>query len=140
MGVEDANDMSKLFYKNLVEKACVQKDEQDMKAGMVGKTKLESLLKDDCKTKEYMGLKSLKDVRDILCVRSNMLEGIKGNHKNMNRNKDMKCGGCNMELDTQSHVLSCEAYRDLSEDKVLSSDEGMIEYFRQVIKRRRKED
>ena len=87
-----------------------------------------------------MGLKSLKDVRDIFRVRSNMLEGIKGNHKNMHRDQDMKCGGCNMELDTQSHVLSCEAYRDLSEDKVLSSDEGMIEYFRQVIKRRMKED
>ena len=140
MGVEDANDMSKLFYKNLVEKACVQKDEQDMKAGMVGKTKLENLLKDDCKTKDYMGLKSLHHVRDIFRAETNMLEGIKGNHKNMYRDQDMKCGGCNMELDTQSHVLSCEAYRDLREDKVLSSDEGMIEYFRQVINRRMKED
>ena len=44
-----------------------------------------------------------------------------------------------MEVDTQSHVLVCEAYRDLREDKVLCSDEGMIEYFRQVIKRRMKE-
>ena len=38
-------------------------------------------------------------------------------------------------MDTQSNVLSCEAYGDLREDKVLSSDEGRIEYFRQVIKR-----
>ena len=96
MGVEDANDMSKLFYKNLVEKACVQKDEQDMKAGMVGKTKLENLLKDDCKTKDKMGLKSLHDVRDIFRARTNMLEGIKGNHKNMYRDQDMKCGGATL--------------------------------------------
>ena len=85
-------------------------------------------------------MKSLNDVRDIFCAQTLMLEGIKGNHKNMYRDKDMQCGGCCMEVDTQSHVLVCEAYRDLREDKVLCSDEGMIEYFRQVIKRRMKED
>ena len=130
--MEDANltSMSKLSHKKLAEKACMQKDEQEMKAGMVGMTKLENLLKDDCKAKEYMGMKSLNDVRDILRAQTLMLEGIKGNHKNMYRDKDMQCGGCCMEVDTQSHVLVCEAYRDLREDKVLCSDEGMIEYFR----------
>ena len=116
------------------------KDEQEMKAGMVGMTKLEKLLKEDCKAKEYLGMKSLNDVRDIFRARTLMLEGFKGNHKNMYKGKDMQCEGCSMEVDTQSHVLVCEAYKDLREDKVLSSDEGVINYFRQVIKRRMKED
>jgi hypothetical protein len=42
--IEDAKcaTLSKLCYKKLVEKACTQKDEQDMKARMVSMTKLES--------------------------------------------------------------------------------------------------
>ena len=92
----------------MVEKACIQKDEQNMKAGIVGMTKLESLLKAGYKTKDYMGLQ-----------RTQLLEGIKGNHENMFIDNDLKCGGCSLELDTQCHVLSCEAYRDLREEKVI---------------------
>ena len=132
--------MSKLSYKKLVERAFREKDEQDLTAVMVGKTKLENLLKDDCKAKNYLECKSLKDVRDIFRARTKMLEGIKGNHKNMHSDKDMKCVGCSLECDTQSNVLTCEAYKDLREGKVLSSDEGLIEYFRKVIKRRMKKD
>ena len=67
LGVEDANltGLSKFSYKKIVEKACIEKDEQDMKAGMIGKTKMEQLLKEDCKAKKYLEMKSLNDVRDI---------------------------------------------------------------------------
>ena len=58
-----------------------------------------NLLKDDCKAKEYMGMKSLNDVRDIFRARTLMLEGIKGNHKNIYRDNDMQCVWCSMEVD-----------------------------------------
>ena len=51
-----------------------------MKTGMVGMTKMEKLLNDDCARKEYMGLKSPKDVRYTFRMRTRLKEGIKGNH------------------------------------------------------------
>ena len=51
--------MSKASFKNMVEKACRKKDEEDMKLGMVGVTTMEGLINSDCKLKEYMIGKSL---------------------------------------------------------------------------------
>ena len=39
-------------------------------------------------------------------------------------------------LDTQQHVVMCEAYSDLRDDKDLSRDKDLVEYFRQVLARR----
>ena len=51
----------------------------------------------------------------------------------------MRCAGSMMEVDTQSHMLLCNEYGDLREDKDLSKDMDLVAYFRQVIKRRMKE-
>ena len=81
LDIEDLNDtnMSKKRVKDLVDKACNLKDEQDMKAGMEGMTKLELLRLEDCKLKSYMRQKSLKDVRDTFRTRTQLMEIIKGN-------------------------------------------------------------
>ena len=83
--------------------------------------------------------KSLHVVRDTFRARTQLVEGIKGNYKNLHKGKDMRCQGCMLEVDTQSHVLQCIEYEDLRRDKNLEKDEDMIKYFRQVIKRRMKE-
>ena len=38
--------------------------------------------------------------------------------------------------DTQQHVMACEAYADLRLGKDLDTDQGLVDYFRQVIARR----
>jgi hypothetical protein len=141
LSIEDTNitTRSKTSYKNLVEKACQKKDEEDMRLGMVGMTKMEGLVNSDCKMKEYMRIKSLHDVRDIFRARTHLLEGFKANFKNMHKGKDMRCEGCKLEVDTQAHVLLCTEYGDLRDNKDLRKDEDMITYFRQVLKRRMKE-
>ena len=93
----------------------------------------------DCGLKDYMGKKVLKDVRDIFRARTQLLEGIKANHKNMYKGKDMRCEGCKQDIDTQSHVLVCNTYSDLRVDMDLSDEDDMIGYFRKVLKRRMKE-
>jgi hypothetical protein len=55
-----------------------------------------------------MRQKSLKDVRD------------------MYKETDMRCEGCNSEVDTQPHVLVCGAYRDLRESRDLRKDGDMV--------------
>ena len=50
-------------------------DEKEMKVGMVGKSKLERLMNEDCLLKDYMQQKPLKDVRDTFRARTQLLEG-----------------------------------------------------------------
>ena len=131
--------MSKPVYKTVVDSACREKDKMDMKSGMVGMTKLEGLVNSDCNLKDYMGKKVLKDVRDIFRARTQLLEGFKANYKNMYKGKYMRCEGCKLAIDTQSHVLVCNEYGDLRVDQDLSNDDAMIAYYRKVLKRRMEE-
>ena len=96
LNVEDGNltSLSKGAYRKLVDRACRELDEKEMKEGMAGKTKMERLVNDDCLMKEYMNQKSLKDVRDTFRARTQLVEGIKGNFKNRFRNSDIQCQGC----------------------------------------------
>ena len=54
-------------------------------------TKMEWLAVDDFKMKEYMKNKSLHVVREIFRARTQLVEGIKGNYKNLYRGKDVRC-------------------------------------------------
>ena len=56
-----------------------------MKEGMVGMTKMEGLINQDCKMKEYMKGKSLHVVWDTFRARTQLVEGIKGNYKNLHK-------------------------------------------------------
>ena len=82
---------------------------------------------------------SLHVVRDTFRARTQLVEGIKGNYKNLHKGKDMRCQGCMLEVDTQSHVSQCIEYKDLSGDMDLEKDEDMVKYFREVLNRRMKE-
>ena len=73
-------------YKQLVDGACIELDEKEMKEGMVRKSKVERLFNEDCLMKDYMHYKSLKDVRDNFRARTLLVAGIKGNFKNRYKN------------------------------------------------------
>ena len=45
-----------------------------------------------------------------------------------------------LSLDTEEHILSCDSYADLREDKSMDDDQDIITYFQQVIERREKDD
>ena len=120
----------------VVDSACRELDEKEMKEGMAGKTKMERLVNDNCLLKEYMNQKSLKDVRDTFRARIQLVEGIKGNFKNRFRNSDIQCQGCKSVEDSQLHVLVFRAYGDLRVGKDLEKDSDMVDYFREVVRRR----
>ena len=58
----------------------------------------------------------------------------------MYRGGDIICQGCKEQVDTQSHVLTCGVYEDLRFNQYLGRDEDLVIIFRQVLKRRMKED
>ena len=69
--------MSKFCYRKVVEITCRGKYEVDMPAGMVGMTKMEMLLDDDCSRKEYMAIQSLNEVRKTFRMRAQLLDDFK---------------------------------------------------------------
>ena len=142
LGLEDINEteLSKNALKRLVSQACREKNEQDLKADMVGKSKLTALRQEDCNVKPYICSKSLQEVRDTFRVRTQMTNGFKGNFSNMYKGGNMKCEGCEQVLDTQSHATECPAYSDLREGLNLTVVCDLVTFFRRVMERRTEKD
>ena len=44
-----------------------------------------------------------------------------------------RCNSCETCIDSQSHILYCPAYKELREGKSLTSDEDIVNYFREVM-------
>ena len=65
-------------------------------------------------------------------METQLIEGIKGNHKNMYRGGDIACQGCKEKVDTQSHILTCGSYEDLRYNKDPSRDEDLVFSFLQA--------
>ena len=136
--LEDVNEtgLSKTVLRKLVNAACLERNETDLKEDMVGKTKLIVLAKEDCKAKGYLSSKSMKDVRDIFRARTEMTAGFRGNFHNMYRGGNVNCEGCGQVKDTQSHATECPAYADLKEGLDFNSDGDLVAFFRRVMERR----
>ena len=49
-----------------------------------------------------------------------------------------KCDSCRTSIDTQSHMLWCEAYKELRMDKDLRSDKDLTKYIQEVLEIRMK--
>jgi hypothetical protein len=122
----------------VLEKACILKDEKELKLKMGKKT--EKLKEEDCRRKDYMDNKCLADVRSIFRVRTNMVEGFRGSFQNMHRNTSLDCVGCGREVDYQAHSMECPAYDDLREGLDMEKDQDLVTYFRKVMDRRSEEE
>ena len=134
LGLEDVNETghSKTVLKKLVNAACLERNETDLKDDMVGKTKLTALANEDCKVKDYLSSKSMKDVRDIFRARTEMTAGFGGNFHNMYGGGNLNCDGCCQVKDTQSYATECPAYADLD----FNLDGDLVAFFRRVMDRR----
>ena len=140
-------DLSSQKYREVVTEACRQRDEVNLKKGMEGKTKARKIIKEGCMTKEYTKKKCLQDVRDIYAERNFQL-AFAGNYRHDKRfqRSDWLCHACDGEeggdcekvvIEEQDHVASrCPGYSDLRQQYDLQTDDGLIEFYRAVIKRR----
>ena len=49
-----------------------------------------------------------------------------------------RCSSCQTNIDTQCHILWCQAYAKLREGKSLDNDHDLVQYFQQVLNIRTK--
>ena len=138
--VMDTNDMEfeekeKKHIRKTITRACREKDEKELKANM-GK-KCEGMKDEDCEIKPYLKDLTLYEARELFKIKTNMNK-IRGNYKNMSEHKAARwlCVGCQLEVEVNSHILSCKFYEDDQAGLELDTDRGLVEFFRRVMKKR----
>ena len=132
--------ISKPKWENMVKKAVLESHEEELTAEVQSKRKLEGIVDEDMKRKDYFKQKSLEDTRMLFRIRTRMLD-LKANFKNKPafRKDGWVCDGCKKEVETSGHVMSCQAYELIREGKDLSTDRDLVQFFKEVMKIRMKE-
>ena len=85
--------------------------------------------------KDYLSNLRLDEVRTLFRKRTMMMD-FKDNFRNR---KDYSydlwlCDSCETAIESHSHVLWCRAYRELRENKDLSSNKDLAEYMGKVMR------
>ena len=97
--------------------------------------------------KSYLSEMNMEDARLRFKINSGMTPTVKMNFQSdPGYAEDMwRCSGCLTEnnpmgnRDTQRHIMVCPGYEDYRQDKNLSEDKDIVEYFKQVIDHRLKD-
>ena len=65
-----------------------------------------------------------------------MTQYVKRNYPNdpKYRQSLWQCVGCKSAIDTQSHVMWCQAYSDLRKNKDFNDDKDLANYIEEVLK------
>ena len=128
---------SKLSWKNEVKSKISNHTETKLKAEIGRMTKLENMdaQNENFSAKSYLSELNLNQARTKFKLRSRMLE-VKNNFKGGRTTNNLMCDSCEGSLETQDHILFCPAYSDLRLDMDLGCDMDLVNYVRQVLKRR----
>ena len=94
-----------------------------------------SLVEDENgEAKEYMMVKNIADSRIMFRVRTRMV-AFKENMKNMYGRTKLQCDQCYTGMiESQRHVLVCPGYSEQRVGVDLGTMDGLIKYFRDVMK------
>ena len=87
--------------------------------------------------KPYFKQLNLSQARMKFSLRSLMVKTVKLNYPSDPKySHDLwTCWHC-PQMDSQIHILTCDGYRDLRQDKNLEQDKDLINFYQQVLKRR----
>ena len=108
INIPDVNEVC--VPKAVIKRAVFEHHQQEMKAEVMSKKKLDQIKNDDfSQVQDYFKNKSIENARMSFKLRCQMLENILGNFKN--KYKKLKCQHCSLgEVMTQSHCLECNAW------------------------------
>ena len=69
-----------------------------------------------------------------------MIDGIRGNFRNMYPGNKGNFKGCGKVLETQAHVVDCAEFSDIREGLDMTKDSDMVKFFKGVLERRRENE
>ena len=123
-------------WKKLVKRAIVEKNEKELKKEIEKMSKVKEFSTEAFQRKDYFKNLNLEDARTIFKQRAKMTQYVKWNFKNDPKylHDLWKCTSCQSSIDTQSHILWCESYKKLREEKDLSSNKDLAQYIQEVLR------
>ena len=91
-----------------------------------------------------MNGKVVSNCRMAFSIRCEMVNEVKGNHKDKYRRKGgeeaLKCEDCHSnQIQTQTHCLTCPHWEDIRKGLEIDKIEGMVTFFQRMLKERLRE-
>ena len=140
-GILDVKGFSKYQWKKIVSRKIVQLNKMEILETMKSYKKLDVKEYENLEfcQQTYLKQMDVSKARLNFKIRAQMAPTIKMNFKNdpAFKNDVWMCDGCRSHQDTQKHVLSCSAYKDLRKNLDLDKENDLVEYFSLVIRRRK---
>ena len=136
----DVDMKKKNEWKHILKKAAIEKNENDLRESMKDLEKMDEVKHETYERKSYISEMSMLDARMMMRMRARMVKcKMNFSSERVNVETSWKCRACcSGAIETQNHILYCEAYKPLREGKSLNSDEDVVEYFRKVFELREK--
>ena len=106
--------------KKVTEWLIENKVEKDIRKKAETSTKLRFLKTINFKKQEYLRVGNARQCSKIMMIRLNMTD-LKANYKN--QNKDVKCIGCEVEVENTEHVFRCTRYKELARHSLQISND-----------------
>ena len=122
-------------WKNMVKKACKEASEKDLTSKMSSMSKVKELAAEKFERKDYFNTQNIHQARTMFKARTKMLDFKRNFSHDPKYSKELwRCDSCKSgDLESQSHVLYCTAYKDLRQGKDLNSVEDLVTYFTDVL-------
>ena len=100
------------------------------------------MINENFAVKDYIKKMTVEDARVNFALRSSMYD-VSFNYRSDPKNAAelWRCDSCmSGHIQTQSHILYCEAFADLRKDRDLNSDKDLVDYMKSVLIIREKLD
>ena len=121
----------------------MNENEKRLKKEMMKSKKLKNseLVQENFKTRSYIYELSLSEARILFKFRSQMTQYVKMNfsHNTQYSKTQWKCNDCH-RMDSENHLLWCESYKKLRENKNLDNDKDLCKYLHDILVHRTKQD
>ena len=133
---------SKTQWKNKVKQKISAKFNVDLKEKMKNYSKLcdGPMVDEEFGLKDYVKNMKVEDARTNFSLRSKMV-AAKFNYRNDPKHSAelWRCSSCmSGHIETQSHLLYCDAYADLRADRDINNNSDLVDYIKNVLTVREK--
>ena len=131
------HDVDKAQFKSLVQKACQNKNEENLKNQIATYKKMSALRDELIKGNGYFYTETLKNARVLFRFRVDLIEA-KMNFKQKYQKEGLLCDSCETKIDENTHILHCPSYFLLRQNRNINDDTDLAEYLREVLEIRGK--
>ena len=126
--------MTKGAWKSKVKQAIENKNSEILKKSMEKYSKLDKMkLEAKCEMKDYLKDMTMEEARTHFRIRTRTFNCKMNQSSDPKHRAELwKCSACG-NIDSQSHILWCDAYSKLREGKSLDNDRDIAQYYYKVM-------